>query len=133
MFKVNKNSWHYKLLAKYDPVVWPQDFCTYWRSVILFLLFFLLLAIAVLAALGIIIYTLGSFVYIAIVAPLEAAKISAIVLTALAIVSLPFAAIRLSTSLTKPYKQPSPSLLATKYHSWKHKYCPAIEYENNHK
>jgi hypothetical protein len=96
--------------------------------VVLLLLFFLLLAIAGLAALGIVIYILGSFVYIAVVAPLEAVKIAAIILTALGIVSLPFATIRLTT---KPYKQAS--LLATKYHSWKHKYCPAIEYENDNK
>lgn len=32
-FKPSNNSWHYKMLKKWDRSMWPEDFCSYWRRV----------------------------------------------------------------------------------------------------
>jgi hypothetical protein len=127
-FKVNKNSWHYKMLATHAAFDMPKDFCTYWRLVAFVSAFLGLLIILGLGAVSGLVYILGYFVYIAIVAPIEAAKTMALLLAAAVIFSLT----RLFKLFSKPRStkttEKQPSLLMAKYHSWKHKYCPAIEY-----
>ena len=130
-FKVNKSSWHYKLLQKHDPNPWPQDFCTYWRRVVFISALMIMLSVLVLGVAIACLYILGTFVYIAFVAPLAAAKIAGIVLGILSFASLPWLVATIVKRITKSPSTNKPaqsSLLMAKYRSWKHKYCPGIEY-----
>lgn len=131
-FKVNRSSWHYKMLEKHDSNPWPQDFCSYWRRVVFvgaILAFFATLGLAIA---GGFLYLAGYWLYLAVVAPVEAAKIAVILLAILSFASLPWivSAIvkRFRKSRSVNVKPVQPSLLMAKYHSWKHKYCPGIEY-----
>lgn len=132
-FKVSKNSWHYYLVANtsssYDM---PTDFCSYWRRVVISALFLCLSVIALLVIFGLLLYALGAWLYLLIVSPTDAAIAAASLFVVIAIITSP---IWIGGLITKAIQRKSkdiekqPSLVATRYKSWKHKYCPAIDYE----
>jgi hypothetical protein len=131
-FKVNRTSWHYKMLAKHDPNPWPQDFCSYWRRVLFvgaMLAFFATVGLVI--AVGLL-FLIGYWLYLAVVAPIEAVKIAGILLAILSFASLPWVVSKLLKRFAKSRsvnaKPVQPSIFMAKYRSWKHKYCPGIEY-----
>jgi hypothetical protein len=131
-FKVTRTSWHYKMLEKHDPNPWPQDFCSYWRRVVFVGGFISLLAALGLAIAGGLLFLVGYWLYLAVVAPIEAAKVAGILLAILSFASLPWVVSKLLKRFAKSRsvnaKPVQPSIFMAKYRSWKHKYCPGIEY-----
>jgi hypothetical protein len=93
-----------------------------------------LISVGLLTVIGLV-YVLGLFVYLAVMEPVAAAKIISLVLIALCLAFFPWGMRKVTKKFAKAHKtdveNKQPSLLAAKYHSWKHKYCPAIEYEND--
>ena len=130
-FKVNRSSWHFRLVAQYNISEVPKDFCSYWRYVV-FAVLFKIAYFAMLAALAsAILFGIGSWLYLLYLDPVSGFISLGVLATALTI-PLVITAIANYIRKRKPSENnKQPSIFAAKYHSWKHKYCPAIEYEND--
>jgi hypothetical protein len=128
-FKVATNSWHYKLLTKANRSYTPKDFCSYWREVVIVIVMCILFIFMLLPLVGFFIFwSVWSLIY----EPMGILLLLGVMLIFICVstfVGWLFA--RVDKSYDDEPKQPP--LLATKYHSWKHKYCPAIEYDHDTK
>lgn len=118
-FKVSKNSWHYKLLNIVKAVPYQQDFCSYWRAV----LFVVFMLSAVITSILFITYIV---IYLLVTAQIAVLKAVSVIIFCLLVAFIPEILSNMNKHSYKPKKQ---SLIAAKYNSWKHKYCPNIEYE----
>lgn len=124
-FKINRNSWHYKLNKHFLQdanmhYYWEpnhNDFCSYWRATIFRLsvvAFFTSFLIFILAAIGFAVYTdpVGSLIVIGIIVGMFAAAVGIV-----------------WYSGNRKKKEPSQSLIAQKYRAYKEKICPTVEFE----
>lgn len=138
-FVVNKNSFHYKLNCFMKTTVGnvdkrqleyrlPRDFCSYWRMTFFSALWLTLLFLLV----GLLATAIISQV---IIAPLTSAIV---VGSGLAIVGFVIAMVYLmeylkdSTERKREHREKNnipDGIVATKYKSWKQKYCPRVEYK----
>ncbi len=152
-FKVKKDTWHHKLLfGNWQLFGWDmkeisiydhrfghtaKDFCTYWRSVVLWsimMTFLITGTVGMLSALvgGWLVIFMGVFFGMA---PQESMPvILASITAAVAIGLLIWQCLKLLwTGLSKTYDAiPSPeedNIVRVKYRSWKDKHCPFINYE----
>lgn len=123
-FKINRNSWHYKLNENFmqnsHMYYWELDhnnFCSYWRSTVICLIvaaFCLLVVLTLLILIGAAVYMnpIGSLT---------------IVGTFVGVIAAAVGIVSYSEHRTK--KEPSQSLIAQKYRAHKEKICPMVEYE----
>jgi membrane protein YdbS with pleckstrin-like domain len=136
-FKVNRDSWHYKLNQKfmnergdnewYMRDNWEQrhnNFCSYWRVTMFRLLFALLIAIFIITVL----FMIGEGIY---QDPWTALMIvSSAIGIFTAFIGLLAVAAYLDNRKYKYKSKESPdSLFIAKYKSYKSKVCPMVEYE----
>jgi len=129
VFKVSRSSWHYKVYDQFDWSL-PKDFCTYWRRVILGSLFL----VGIIGFVCVLLFMLANLLYmlaLALIAnPVPILKLIGVVVAAFAGLAFTWwAAYKVNKKVfygTDSDKQPS--IVVAKYRSWKHKYCPAIEY-----
>lgn len=155
-FTVNSTSWHYKLLAKsYSAkysinkdrvhIIMPNNFCSYFRSVTLTLLYYAVLAgivATILFYVGIGLYKLALIIIAYPGESLQGALLIAAGMLALASVigAITFAVHKYDNYEVRKqqeawdkasgrYVEPEHGLLVTKYLAWKSKICPAIEYK----
>lgn len=123
-FKINRNSWHYKLnktfLQDSPMYYWEPDhnnFCSYWRSTVFRLIvlgFCLLVMFTLLTLIGIAFY----------IDPISSlAMVGTIVGVIAAIVGI------VVYSENRKKKEPSQSLIAQKYRAHKEKICPMVEFD----
>ena len=132
-FKINRNTWHYKLNQKlwnengFDDIgmeyYWEpkhKDFCSYWRAT-MFRIIGLTLCIP---AVGFLLSELGMLVY---QYPIEVLKaVGLIIVTIAAIVGLDWA----SEKLKEHRQSDAPEgLVSQRYRAYKSKICPMVEYE----
>ena len=124
-FKINRNSWHYKLNKKFmqdtnmqyhwEPA--HSDFCSYWRATVL-----RLICAAVLTAfLTLILGVLAVVIYQEPIVTLSSIGITVGVVAAVVGIFV--------YSEHRKKKEPSQSLIAQKYRAHKEKICPMVEYE----
>ncbi len=136
-FKVNRDSWHYKLNQKfmnergdnewYMLDNWEQrhnNFCSYWRVTMFRLVFALLIAIFIVMVL----FMIGSGIYHD---PWTAlAVFSSAIGILITFIGLVAGASYLDTRKHKRKNEEVPdSLFVAKYKSYKSKVCPMVEYE----
>ena len=124
-FKINRNSWHYKLNEKFMQDTNMQyhwepahgDFCSYWRSTVLRLIvlgFCLLVMFTLLTLIGVAVY----------IDPISSlAMVGTIVGVIASVVGI------FVYSEHRKKKEPSQSLIAQKYRAHKEKICPMVEFE----
>lgn len=136
-FKVNRDSWHYKLNQKfmndrgdnewYMRDNWEQrhnNFCSYWRVTMFRLLFALLIALFILMLL----FAIGSGIYHDPWAALIIAS-SAIGLCSALVGTLALAAYIDNRRRERKHEEVQDSLFVAKYKSYKSKVCPMVEYD----
>ncbi len=136
-FKVNRDSWHYKLNQKfmnergdnewYMRDNWEQrhnNFCSYWRVTMFRLVFALLITIFIVMVL----FMIGSGIYHD---PWTAlAVFSSAIGILITFIGLVAVASYLDTRKHKRKNEEVPdSLFVAKYKSYKSKVCPMVEYE----
>jgi VIT1/CCC1 family predicted Fe2+/Mn2+ transporter len=137
-FKVNRNSWHYKLNRKFfntrgDNDYYMHDsweprhnnFCAYWRATMFRLLFATLLIIGA----GAFLFMLGDGIYHH---PLDfLITVSLIVGTFATFVLIIVLSELLKSAIAKRGDQPaaSESLFVQRYRAYKSKVCPGVEYD----
>lgn len=145
-FKVNENSWHYKLVfgKRWDMYhdryvaksLMPNNFCAYWRAVVFASLPYIFGGFAMLVA-------LGMLVYVFVTNPYEAAMgFGGVLIAAAIIISLIIGASKIHERIKdkrsekarailngEKLEEKQPGLLMTRILSWKKKICPAVEYE----
>ncbi len=136
-FKVNRDSWHYKLNQKfmnergdnewYMRDNWEQrhnNFCSYWRVTMFRLVFALLITIFIVMVL----FMIGSGIYHD---PWTAlAVFSSAIGILITFIGLVAGASYLDTRKHKRKNEEVPnSLFVAKYKSYKSKVCPMVEYE----
>lgn len=137
-FKVSKDSWHFKVAgwghADRSLFWYPKDFCSYWRTVVLKLLFAFILTTFVsyvfASPFGLLYdwwmgnelsddsWWSGGVAVLVIGFTLAIGAGAAVVIRNLA-----------EKSSRRRSSPKPPSLLKTKYRSWKEKYCPLVEYD----
>lgn len=124
-FKINRNSWHYKLNEKFMQdtsmqYLWEpkhSDFCSYWRATVLRLIvaaFCLLVMLTVLTLIGVAVY-------------MDPISSLAIVAASVGVIASVVGIVVYLDSRKK--KEPSQSLIAQKYRAHKEKICPMVEYD----
>lgn len=129
-FKINRNSWHYKLnknffnesSMQYDWEPRHNNFCAYWRAT-MFRMFFASILILVL---GFMLTMLGVVVY------LEPLRVAIVVGTVLGLIAtiVGIAAIAVFIDDRKKANANKPdSLFMQKYKVHKSKICPMVEYD----
>lgn len=143
MFTVNKNSWHYRWLIKYNSLVedkpesqietymnLPTDFCAYWRNVLLWPALRLGFNIIPYIALVVIAITTGVYGLTGMGFFLTTITILAIVITigVLAVMAVQFLWKKTATATTNFYSKDE--LLNEAYKSYKEKYCQRVEYKD---
>ena len=126
-FKINRNSWHYKLNTTfmneytYDMDTWEyrnNNFCSYWRSTMIRVVGFVL---------GLTL--LSTFVIVTISAAIANPIGALVTLLMLATLIAVFAAIVYISN--RPAKQKAPtSLLVQKYVAYKSRICPGVDFED---
>lgn len=136
-FKVNRDSWHYKLNQKfmngrgdnerYMRNNWEQrhnNFCSYWRVTMFRLVFAVLITIFIVMVL----FMIGSGIYHD---PWTAlAVFSSAIGILITFIGLVAGASYLDTRKHKRKNEEAPdSLFVAKYKSYKSKVCPMVEYE----
>lgn len=131
-FRVNRNSWHYKMIADDDWKRWPavheaKDFCTYWRRVIGYLLIFGVLSGLRVGGLCAIIGWIGY----GLLFQTKPFLIGFGFL--LAMFALAYSVVLLFVGFNKIKEKfnSEESIIGTKYRSWKERYCPKIVYEES--
>ena len=129
-YKVYKNTWHYELVYsayRFDDM--PKDFCSYWRAVVGCILAKTMLYGTMIVVVIVLILGLGAAIYYE---PIQMLSLAMTVLISVGLGLLYTYFISLfKTKSQADSKQPS--LLAAKYDSWKNRYCPSIEYENDNR
>ena len=144
-FKVNKTSWHYKLVNEhvtdkypYDlrDKAMPKDFCSYWRRVVLESLKFVGMIGVGVAALGVVLGGIGFMIY-SIFFDFSGAGLPFLVFflaigTVFTILSVP--EMLRKRKINKLKKEATGSTQTTnifvqRYKAWKGKFCPSIEYD----
>ncbi len=145
-FKVNKHSWHYKLVDEHVVDKYPYDlrekamptnFCAYWRRVAIESMKHGLLILILVASVLFILGGIGYIIYFSFtVATLtDFAAFAAIALFFVAVAYIVMLPDMLRNRKIKQLEQDTETrqsnIFVTKYNSWKGKYCPAIEYERN--
>lgn len=136
-FKVNRNSWHYKLNQKFmndrgDNPYYMEDnwerkhnnFCSYWRVTMFRLIFAALIVLFILM----LFFAVGSGIYHD---PWTALIIvsSAIGLCSALVGTLALAAYLDTRKYKRKNKEVQDSLFVAKYKSYKSKVCPMVEYD----
>lgn len=136
-FKVNRDSWHYKLNQKfmnergdnewYMRNNWEQkhnNFCSYWRVTMLRLAFAMLIALFSIM----ILFIVGSGIY---QEPMTALIVFGVIggLIAFVIVLAVLATYIDTIKNKRKHKEVPDSLFIAKYKSYKSKVCPLVEYE----
>jgi preprotein translocase subunit Sss1 len=145
-FKVNKNSWHYKLVNEHVTDKYPYDlrekamptnFCAYWRRVVIECMKNSIATILVVGSMLLVLGGLGYLIYLAF-AVATIADFAAFALVLLFFAALVYGMLlpdilrkRKIKQLEKGTDEQPSNIFVTKYKSWKGKYCPAIEYERN--
>lgn len=142
-FKVNKTSWHYKLVDEhvtdkypYDfrDKAMPKDFCSYWRRVVLESLKFVGMIGVGVAALGVVLGGIGFMIY-SIFFDFSGAGLTFLVLflvigTGLTITSVPeMLRKRKINKLKANEPTQTTNIFVQRYKAWKGKFCPSIEYD----
>ena len=131
-FKINRNTWHYKLNQKFmnddglsDYMMqnyWEykhRDFCSYWRATIGRVLFLsLLTAVCIILLIGLV-----NTIYLYPLAMLKGVGVGICIIAA--IVGL----IVVSEELKSRKKNQPEGLVAQRYRAYKSKVCPMVEYE----
>lgn len=132
-FKINRNTWHYKLNQKlWNDVGWDhnsmkcywepkhKDFCSYWRAT-MFRIIGLTLCIS---SVGVLVFTFGMLVY---QHPIEVLKVVGLIIaTIAAIAGLAWA----SEKLKERRQIDAPEgLVSQRYRAYKSKICPMVEYD----
>lgn len=142
-FKINRNSWHYKLNAKFLNGYGPNDylmqerwepkhnnFCAYWRVTMLRLLLAVGLAI-ILATVGwmllSVMYSIGWLLYTDPILTLKALGM-VVIIVAIAVGTIKSIVSISARRSNKPVK--NPSLFAQRYRVYKEKVCPMVEYDD---
>lgn len=131
-FKVNRNSWHYKLnknfFNEYQYTMghnWEprhNNFCSYWRVTMIRSVFAVFLTAFICAVL----YTLGSSVYYY---PMEALKVVGMLIATFAgLFAILFVAFHFDRRKYKNADKPD-SLFVQRYKAYKSKVCPSVEYD----
>lgn len=129
-FKINRNSWHYKLnknffnesSMQYDWEPKHNNFCSYWRATMFRVLFVTILAIGV----G------GLLTMLGVVAYLEPLRFAIVVGSVLGLIVTIFgiAVIAVFIDHRKKANADKPdSLFVQKYKAHKSKICPMVEYD----
>ena len=129
-FKINRNSWHYKLnknffnesSMQYDWEPKHNNFCSYWRAT----MFRVLFASILILVLGFMLTMLGVVTY------LEPLRVAIVVGTVLGLIAtiVGIAAIAVFTDHRKKANADKPdSLFMQKYKAHKSKICPMVEYD----
>ena len=129
-FKINRNSWHYKLnknffnesSMQYDWEPKHNNFCSYWRAT----MFRVLFASILILVLGFMLTMLGVVVY------LEPLRVAIVVGTVLGLIAtiVGIAAIAVFIDDRKKANSNKPdSLFMQKYKAHKSKICPMVEYD----
>ena len=132
-FKINRNSWHYKLNRKFCNTHGDNDwymhdrweprhnnFCAYWRAT----MFRVLWAITLTVFIGLLLFVTGDAIY---QHPID---FLIIIGTILGLIALGAAALGLTHWLQKREKKEVPeSLFVQRYKAYKSKVCPGVEYE----
>jgi hypothetical protein len=129
-FKINRNSWHYKLNKnffnesnmQYDWEPKHNNFCSYWRATMFRVLFVTILAIGV----G------GLLTMLGVVAYLEPLRFAIVVGSVLGLIVTIFgiAVIAVFIDHRKKANADKPdSLFVQKYKAHKSKICPMVEYD----
>lgn len=140
---INKTSFHYKFNKFMKTKIgntpdWlfderlPKDFCSYWRMTLLN------------SVLGLLLFTTGAFIASAFVAgfisdPLGVIGVFAVILAMVAIPAGLFVGgyylreyIKTRAAIREDYNKAHnipDGIIKTKYKSWKHKFCPKVEYK----
>ena len=132
-FKINRNSWHYKLNRKFfntygDNEYYMHDsweprhnnFCAYWRAT----MFRVIWAIVLTLLAGLFLFVTGNAIY---EHPID---FLIVIGTILGLILLFAAALGLSHWLQKREKKEVPeSLFVQRYRAYKSKICPGVEYD----
>jgi hypothetical protein len=134
-FKINRNSWHYKLnnhfFNEYGDwgmeQYWERrhaNFCAYWRATVLRLFFASLLALFVLSVIALMVNAaitdpVGCSIAVGIVISLVVLGIAVVVLSDY---------LKSRKSKAKPSDKPE-SLVAQRYRAYKSKICPSVEFK----
>lgn len=132
-FKINRNSWHYKLNKNYmndlsyRMDVWEAkhtNFCSYWRATI-FRVFVAL--VGVVAALLVLLVLAVAAINDPITFAVVIVSIIGVVVASIVVAGL---SQWLETKMARPYTQPdNPSLIAQWYSAKKSKICPMVEFD----
>lgn len=145
-FKVNKHSWHYKLVDEHVVDKYPYDlrekamptnFCAYWRRVAIESMKHGLLILILVASVLFILGGVGYLIYfsftVATLTDFAAFGLIALFIATVALITwLPdMIRNRKIKQLEQGIENRHSNIFVTKYNSWKGKYCPAIEYERN--
>lgn len=136
-FKINRNSWHYKLNKNFlnDSEYWMEDrwepkhnnFCAYWRATMFRLIGAGLMAFGcsfVLAMLGMVIYQNPMESFLTVVATI------AVLLGAFGIAAFGTWMELRAEARRKVEEEVPTSLFAAKYKAYKSKVCPGVEYND---
>lgn len=132
-FKINRNSWHYKLNKHFfnADIHWMErswepshnNFCAYWRATV-----FRICIASMLAAVSI--TALVGTAYLTYMHPIEALKIVGVTLGVLAfIVGVAMLSVKVEAMREAKRLTTSNSLLLQRYRVYKSKICPMIEYD----
>ena len=142
-FKVNKTSWHYKLVNEhvidkypYDlrDKAMPKDFCSYWRRVVIESLKFVGMVVVGVAALGVVLGGFGFMIY-SIFFDFSGAGFPFLVFFLAAgavfiVLSLPdMLRKRKINKLKANEPTQTTNIFVQQYKAWKGKFCPSIEYD----
>lgn len=137
-FKINRDSWHYKLNKNFLNVngvsdrlmqdLWEpihNNFCSYWRVTVIRLF-----------ALGLMTTFVGSIVVMLVVSlimyPIQVVNIVGFIIgiiASIAAMMFSFCLIGMTKEKLSEKYENSDSLFVTKYKSWKHKICPSVEFK----
>jgi hypothetical protein len=114
--KIKTNSWHYRLLMSFHhhENFMPRDFCSYWRQLVLMVLFLAL------AGFGIVFVAS----YLLVFPFYELGVIGGLIWHAVT-VAIVGGVVWL---VKRPQKDRQPTLIGTRYQAWKGRYCPTVEF-----
>lgn len=131
-FKINRDSWHYKLNKHFmnEDQYWMDrwearhnNFCSYWRATVFRTIFLLLIVVAV-------VFTIGALTYVFVTDPVGS---SIAIAAILGIVAIPIIGILITgffkDSLERLEIDKNPSIIVQRYKMYKSKICPSVEYD----
>jgi hypothetical protein len=114
--EINKKSWHYQLLVWTDSLPYEKDFCSYWRALIgVSAIAFIMLAAALCAAV------------FCLIIPIKVFGWFYGLIVGVSMIAICVLIVWIATRESSPEPK---GLIATRYDTWKKKYCPTITYKD---